>query len=64
MKKNKKLKKPIIWIDENDNQANWKKYLWRIVWKDVYIPKDLRDKFKIVFDDKTNTIKLKRKKKK
>jgi hypothetical protein len=48
------MKKVIM--DENDNQANWLKILRKQVWKDIYIPKDLRKKYKIKYNVKKNLI--------
>jgi hypothetical protein len=44
--------KKIIIIDENDNEVGWEKALWKAAWKNVFIPKNLRGKIKIVFDKK------------
>lgn len=38
---------------KEDDPEEWKA-IWRAGWKDVYIPKKLRKKIKLIIDEKTN----------
>lgn len=55
-------KKLVILMDQYDNQANWREILFKEVWKDIYIPKNLRGKIKITFDKKEQRVVIKNKK--
>jgi hypothetical protein len=57
-------KKRVIRMDRDDNQANWRELMWKEAWKGVYIPEDLRKKYKIKYDAKNNVITIKERKKK
>lgn len=46
------MNKKIIIDPVGDYDINWRKRLWRSVWKNVYIPENLRGKIIIVFDKK------------
>jgi hypothetical protein len=35
-----------------DYDVNWRRGLWKSVWKNAFIPEGLRGKIKIVFDKK------------
>jgi hypothetical protein len=37
----------------NTDAPEWWKAIWREGWKDVYIPKKLRKKVKLIIDEKT-----------
>lgn len=50
-----------IIVDENDNQVDIWEIFRKQIWKDVYIPKNLREKYKIKYDAKNNIIHLKEK---
>ena len=50
-----------IIVDENDNQADWLYQLRKKIWKEVYIPEDLRKKFKIKYNAKKHLISFRKK---
>ena len=57
-------KKTIILVDRDDNQTNWLELLRKEIWENVYIPKNLRKKYKITYNAKEHVMTFKKKKKK